>query len=112
MKSLFYVFTILGGLLGMAILFISIMADSAPQQGAGAAVAVALVVIPYCMARSFEKAGQESLAKTLERLVPPSQKVAQYAQARPDVMASAPHPKPTEQNPYAPTGNRNPITNR
>ena len=74
MKTLFYILTFIGGLIGGLILFDSLLADSAPQQGAGAAVAIAFVVIPYCMARVLEKTGQESLSKTLERYMEMQQK--------------------------------------
>lgn len=70
MKSLFYLLTILGGILGTFVLVVSAFSSAgAPQQAAGAAIAVALVAIPYCMARAFEKFRQEPIAKTLERLL-------------------------------------------
>lgn len=69
MKSFFYLLTILGGIVGAALIAYVLTLDSAPQQGAGAAIGVAFAVIPYCMARAFEKIRQEPLAKTLERLL-------------------------------------------
>ncbi len=69
MKTLFYILSIIGGIIGTLILFLIIFVDSAPQQGAGAAIAVALVVIPYCMARAFEKLRQKPLDETLGKLL-------------------------------------------
>lgn len=69
MKTFLYVVTILGGIIGGFILFGSFFMDSAPQQGAAAAMAVAFVVIPYCMARALEKARQEPLSETLGKLL-------------------------------------------
>lgn len=55
MKHLFCIVTIVGGLIGALLLFFSFVAtDSAPQQGALAAVAVGLAVIPYCITRAIE----------------------------------------------------------
>ncbi|MGP1664945.1 MAG: hypothetical protein ACTS5I_03325, partial [Rhodanobacter sp.] len=68
MKILLYVATFIGGIFGTLTLFSTFVADSAPQQGAGAAVAVAFVVIPYCMARVIGEAHKERL---LENLVKP-----------------------------------------
>lgn len=67
MRILLYVVTFLGGILGALTLFSTILADSAPQQGAGAAVAVALVAIPYCMARVIGEAHKEHLLETLAK---------------------------------------------
>ena len=52
---LFAIFTILRGVIGgIMLITIALSSMSAPQQAAGAAVAVGLAVIPYCMARAFE----------------------------------------------------------
>lgn len=70
MKSFFFLLTIIGGILGTVVLFFTMFSsEGAPQQAAGAAIAVAFVAIPYCMARAFEKFRQEPIAKTLERLL-------------------------------------------
>ena len=45
---------------------VSDLAKSAPQQGAGASMAVAYVVIPYCMSRALSEVGA---ATALERFV-------------------------------------------
>ena len=50
-----WIFTLVGAVLGGGnFLFTMLYAVSAPQQAAGAAIAVAAVVIPYCMARAVE----------------------------------------------------------
>ena len=55
MKYVFFVVTIVGGLIGALLLIISfVFVDSAPQQGALAAVAVGCAVIPYCIARATQ----------------------------------------------------------
>ena len=45
--------TVFGSGLGMLMTLASIGAGGAPQQAAGAALAVAFAVIPYCMARAL-----------------------------------------------------------
>lgn len=51
--------TFLGGLLGAAVLMITLTNSSgAPQEAAGAAIAVALVAIPYCMGRAVHMWGE------------------------------------------------------
>ena len=54
MKHLFSVVTIVGGLIGALLLFVSFAMDSAPQQGALAATAVGFAVIPYCITRAIQ----------------------------------------------------------
>lgn len=50
-----WVLALLSAGAGMIELVITLRyAESAPQQGAGAAMAVALAVIPYCMARAVQ----------------------------------------------------------
>lgn len=49
-----WVATLVGGCLGGLFLLGGIL-GSAPQQAAGGAVAAALVVIPYCMARAVSE---------------------------------------------------------
>ncbi len=72
MASLVYIFTILGGIVGSILLFDAFTsADSAPQQAAGAAMAAACVVIPYCVARSFEYLSQPTQA--VQQAVPEPQ---------------------------------------
>ena len=56
--------TIIGAVLGAIVLVLSfVSANGAPQEAAGAAIAVALAVIPYCLARAvqeFARRGQHS----------------------------------------------------
>jgi len=48
-----WVLTIIGAVLGGEVLFATFAsAKGAPQEAAGAALAVALVVLPYCFARA------------------------------------------------------------
>ncbi|MDE0076177.1 MAG: hypothetical protein OXO50_01585 [Caldilineaceae bacterium] len=54
MKHLFSVVTVVGGLIGALLLFVSFAMDSAPQQGALAATAVGFAVIPYCITRAIQ----------------------------------------------------------
>lgn len=54
MKNLFSIITIIGSLIGALLLFTSFAMDSAPQQGATAAIAVGLAVIPYCITRTIQ----------------------------------------------------------
>lgn len=50
-----WVFSFLCGVLGLFELgYTMLKAESAPQQGAGAAMAMALAVIPYCLARALQ----------------------------------------------------------
>lgn len=54
MKRFFWVGTIIGSVIGALSLFGSLLDNSAPRQAAGAAIAVALAVIPYCIARAVD----------------------------------------------------------
>lgn len=98
MKMFLYIATFIGGIIGTVILFGSLVAESAPQQGAGAAIAIGFVVIPYCMARVLEKARQEPLAETVAKLI-----MAQGQLTRPP-QQQAPPPAPNAPNrrPFAP----------
>lgn len=103
MKTLLYVATFIGGILGAFVLFGTVLADSAPQQGAGAAVAVALVVIPYCMARVIGEARKEHL---LEELVKSRTHVQSSAPPQPTMSPPSPAPyPPSALNPFAPKRN-------
>lgn len=112
MKMFLYIVTFIGGIFGTLILFGTFLADSAPQQGAGAAVAVAFVVIPYCMARVIEKARQEPMAEAVARaLLAHSQQVKMSQQpprptppAEQSQQADTPHAPPLapQRNPFAP----------
>lgn len=100
MKTFLYICTCFGGIIGTLILFFSLFAESAPQQGAGAAIAVAFVVIPYCMARVTEKSQEKPIAEAVARaLLAYSQQVNMAQQAAP------PEPPTTyapPRNPFAP----------
>lgn len=68
MKTFAYVLVIVGSIIGGFTLLNAIaLADSAPQQAAGAAMALAWGVLPYCFARAIEKLGQSTFAETLDR---------------------------------------------
>jgi hypothetical protein len=62
--KLFYLFAFAGALIG-ALDFIGMIgiAESAPQQAAAAAMAMAWAVIPYVLARALEKMGASSPPK-------------------------------------------------
>jgi hypothetical protein len=56
MHAFFWILATIGALLGVAILALTCgTAISAPQEGAGAAIAVGLAVIPYVLARSLDE---------------------------------------------------------
>ena len=58
MKHFCHIFTIIGALAaGWMLLETLNTAIGAPQQAAGAAFALAFVVIPYCFARAVEELG-------------------------------------------------------
>lgn len=55
MKTFFWVVALLGALLAAGALVLTVLiASGAPQQAAGAAIACALAVIPYVLARAVE----------------------------------------------------------
>ena len=56
MKTLLWVLTIVGSLLGGFIVFLGVFAtNGAPQEAAAAAIGVACAVIPYCIARAVSE---------------------------------------------------------
>jgi len=68
MLILLWLLTLAGALLGGVTLIEALLADSAPKQGAAAAMAAALAVIPYCLARAaleLSKSGHDVLARDL-----------------------------------------------
>lgn len=67
MKIISYVLTIIGTIIGGLTLFSTMGADGAPQQAAGAAMALAFGVLPYCFARAVEKIGEVTVAEALDR---------------------------------------------
>lgn len=100
MRTLLYVVTFLGGILGALILFSTVLADSAPQQGAGAAVAVAFVVIPYCLARVVGESHKERLLEKIANAATPPVQVAPKPQAT--KQPNPPPYAPAALNPFAP----------
>lgn len=56
--GIFWVVTMLGGVLGLAQLGSALTADSAPRQAAAAALALAFPVIPYCFTRALSEIGK------------------------------------------------------
>lgn len=60
MKKTFWIITIIGAILGGLTLIGTIIGSSgAPQEAAGAAIAVAFTVIPYCLARAISEIQSE-----------------------------------------------------
>jgi len=56
MRGLLWVLTIIGSLIGGGVLFFSLGGDkSAPQQAAGAGIALAFGVLPYVCARAADE---------------------------------------------------------
>jgi hypothetical protein len=86
MKSL-HIITILGCVCrGFILVGTFLTATGAPQQGAGAALAVALAVIPYCFVRAVESwaepsASEAELRKLNETLATHTRLLAQLANA-------------------------------
>lgn len=63
-----WVFPILGALWGATYLFAAMFnAESGPQQAAGAAVAAALAIIPYVVARAVDGIGRVGDRESLDR---------------------------------------------
>jgi hypothetical protein len=57
--KIFFLCTFIGCLIGGMFLFMAVTsANGAPQEAAGAAIAVAFAVIPYCFARSIQEMGK------------------------------------------------------
>lgn len=54
-EKILWLWTMVAGLTASGLLvFTFTQAQSAPQQGAGAAMAAAVVVVPYCLARAVQ----------------------------------------------------------
>ena len=61
-----YVFSLLGSIVGLLVIVVTLLvADSAPKEAAGYAMACALAVVPYVMARSARNVDAQIL-KALE----------------------------------------------
>ncbi len=54
-----WVITLIACCLAAIVLFLSIGAQGAPQQGAGAALAAAIVIIPYVFSRAISELGKD-----------------------------------------------------
>jgi hypothetical protein len=55
MRTFFWILTVLGSLMAAGVLVITVLlATGAPQQAAGAAIACAVAIIPYVLARAVE----------------------------------------------------------
>lgn len=61
-KALFVISSIGAVLGGLMLVGTFVGASSAPQQGAEAAIAIGLAVIPYCLARSVQQ-GRDEVAR-------------------------------------------------
>ena len=77
MKTFCWIITLICSALGGILLFDTFLsADSAPQQAAGAAMAVAIVVIPYVFSRAIAELlgskGEEQNERIIEILKKPS----------------------------------------
>jgi len=55
LRGFFWVCTVIGCLLAIPTTITAILTDSAPKQGAGAALACAFAVVPYCFARAIDE---------------------------------------------------------
>jgi hypothetical protein len=68
--KMFWWLAIIGAVAGAIGLVSTFAANGAPQQAAGAAIAVALAVLPYCLARAVEGIrGEREPAKTMDSFV-------------------------------------------
>jgi len=69
MRNILWILTLLGALGGgLTLLGVTFSANGAPQQAAGAAMAAALAVIPYCLARAFSELGATNTEKLLAEI--------------------------------------------
>ena len=71
--KLIWLLTIVGCLVGGLLLYITVTsASGAPQEAAGAAIAVACAVIPYCFARSLQlwNSGKQPINPKLNQICP------------------------------------------
>lgn len=53
--AFFWIVTLVAALPASYVLAEALTADSAPKQGAGAAIAAAIAIIPYCFARAISE---------------------------------------------------------
>lgn len=65
MKTFFWIITILCSLIGALVAFVGVSeANGAPQEAAAAAMGIAFVVIPYCLARAVSEISSSSKSNT------------------------------------------------
>lgn len=68
-RALFFL-PLIGAIIGGLILLFTLAgAKGAPQEAAGAAIALAVAVIPYVFCRSIQLMGQESRNSATDRLI-------------------------------------------
>jgi hypothetical protein len=65
MRAILFIVAIFGSIAGALVLTVLFSQSGAAQQGAVAALAVALAVIPYCLARSYTEIRKIALDKKL-----------------------------------------------
>lgn len=70
MLKLFIALTEIGAVIAALLLVVAFVEPSAPRQAAGAALALCFVIIPYCVAATFQRRA------ILERLPAPPKKRA------------------------------------
>lgn len=115
MYGLFGGLTVLGGLCGGFVFFTTLVsAQSAPQQAAGMAIAIAFAVIPYCVFRVAAEGDTRNRLDSIYREIkaqnpqPPS---APSVPAMPAAPATPPQPiQPAPQ--VNPVGRPNPFMRR
>lgn len=79
MRNFGYLLVLIGAVIGgIQLGFTLLFADSAPQQAAGAAMAMAWAVLPYCFARALEKMAQVPFADALAHHRQQEQEQARY----------------------------------
>lgn len=65
-----FIIPLIGSLLGALILVFALLsAKGAPQEASGAAVAIAVAVLPYVLCRSVQLMAQETRNKATDRLI-------------------------------------------
>lgn len=70
MGRVLFALPLIGSVIGGAVLILTLVgAQGAPQEAAGAAIAVALAVLPYVLCRSIQLMRQESRASATDRLI-------------------------------------------
>jgi len=55
MRTLFWIFSLAGGVIGALFILTAFIQSSAPQQAAIAAIGIGIGVIPYCIARAVSE---------------------------------------------------------